>query len=352
MFLEFIVLFILLCFLSFIPTKKNRDINIVFSSVGLLLFLFAAFRDGDYIDSRGVQLSDYDVYISYFNHYQDALVEPTFKWISQIIHSFDGGYIFLFCIYAFLGLYCKFLAISKLSTLVLSSVLVYVSRFFMLHEMTQIRIGVASGLVLLSYIYIYEKNIKKFLFFVLLATMFHVSALLVIPFYYFNCHSINKRLYGFLIPLSYVFYFTGIKVISLLKLLPINFIQAKIDTYLELQEIGDSVASDINVFNWVHIVQCIIAYLLLNKVGEIAKYNSYAYLLIKIYIYALAFYVFFATFPVLAGRGKELFLIVEIIVIPWLTYLFKPRMIAKSIVVAYAIIIMGIVVFYDKIIPI
>ena len=43
MFLEFIVLFILLCFLSFIPTKKNRDINIVFSSVGLLLFLFAAF---------------------------------------------------------------------------------------------------------------------------------------------------------------------------------------------------------------------------------------------------------------------------------------------------------------------
>ena len=97
MFLEFIVLFILLCFLSFIPTKKNRDINIVFSSVGLLLFLFAAFRDGDYIDSRGVQLSDYDVYISYFNHYQDALVEPTFKWISQIIHSFDGGYIFLFC---------------------------------------------------------------------------------------------------------------------------------------------------------------------------------------------------------------------------------------------------------------
>lgn len=62
--------------------------------------------------------------------------------------------------------------------------------------------------------------------------------------------------------------------------------------------------------------------------------------------------MFFATFPVLAGRGKELFLIVEIIVIPWLTYLFKPRMIAKSIVVAYAIIIMGIVVFYDKIIPI
>ena len=303
-----ICFFLLVCIILVTNTWKTSD---VFSFlVGIILFFIAAFRDGSYIDSRGVQLADYEVYISYFNSYNDVIVEPTFVLISWIIHQVNGSVIFLFIIYALIGVAIKMIAIRRMADFVMLSILVYMSRFFILHEMTQIRAGVAAGLILLSYRYIYRKNIVKFLLFIILASLFHISSLIILPFYFLNCKSINRQVYALLIPLGYLFYFTGISIVQIFQLLPIPIIQYKIETYINLQEMGDAVASDINVFNAVHIVQIIIAYLLLWKIDTIAHYTKYAYLFMKIYILALFFYVFCASFPVIAGRGRELMLTV------------------------------------------
>ena len=52
-----------------------------------------------------------------------------------------------------------------------------------------IKQAIAAVIIVYSYKFIFEKNVKKFIIVVLIASMFHISALLFLPFYFIN----NKR---------------------------------------------------------------------------------------------------------------------------------------------------------------
>ena len=137
---------------------NRRTAKVVYIAVGVTLTLLAAFRP------EGAD-HDYTEYVSHFNNYdQIALLEPTFKAIAWFSHTFLGSnYIFLFAVYAVLGVTLKFIAIRELSNFALLSVAIYISQFFILHEMTQIRAGVASSLLLLSIKPLFERNGRRFL---------------------------------------------------------------------------------------------------------------------------------------------------------------------------------------------
>ena len=204
--------------ISYFPPKDGLIKTIVFICLAIVLITIAAFR-GEGVDR------DYSNYVSYFHEQDFLFVEPSFVLISIIIHFIVGPYpIFLFIFFAILGVSLKFIAIKQLTELWFLSLVIYISYFFILQDLTQIRAGVATSFLLLCIKPIKERNWKKFLLFSFLAFSFHYSALLIFPLWFLGGKSGRKWLF-FSIPISYLVYFSGINLITMI---PVPFIQDKI----------------------------------------------------------------------------------------------------------------------------
>src|ERR1035437_4338069 len=253
-------------------------------------------------------------------------IEISFSFIRYLVqHTFDNP-VFLFLIYAFLGVYFKFTSIKQLSQLGLISLAIYVSNFYILHEMTQIRVGVASGLLLLSIKTLYERNWKQFLIICIIASLFHYTALVIAPLYFLNPKKISKRLWIAIIPVAYLIHFLGINFSNLIGLIPIPGIQRLWDIYSSEIDIDQ-----INIFNSVQIMRCLIGMYLLYFTDKIVERNKYFPILMKIYVIGIAVFVLFIDMPVISFRISEIFYIVEIILIPFIFYTFNEKRIGYLI---------------------
>lgn len=339
MILILITIFVLFSIVAFLPTNDNDAYKLLFAFFGILLFFTAAFRgDGDF---------DYSGYV-YMLHRNDSFtVEPTFVLFSYIINEFlDGNSIYLFIFYAILGVSFKMFAIKQLTELWFLSVVIYVSNFFVLHEMTQIRAGVASGLLLMCIKPLYERNLKVFLLLSSLAFLFHFSAIIFFPLWFLGDQPKKKWLF-WAIPLSYGAYFAGINLITEI---PIPGIQEKIIMYQKMRELDPNDVVQTNVFSFVFLAKVVIFYFLLYKYDLVHSHNKYFPILMKIYSLSLVAYLVFTSLPAFSSRINELFGVVDIILIPLLFYIFKPVYFSKAIVVFIGLCLLLIVLFYSKLI--
>jgi hypothetical protein len=338
MLLFYFIFFVLVIF-SLLAKDEKKAVPF-FICAGIILFLLAAFR-------RPGLDRDYLGYIAYYNdvlHHSFARVEPFFILIVHIVDKLFNNNLYLFIIYAFLGISLKFFAINRLTTLPMLSVLIYFSGFFLLFDMTQIRAGVAAGILLLCIEPIKERKLGKFLILVVLASLFHYSALSFIPFYFLRGDSLNIKLYVFLIPVSYIIYYSKVNLFFFTNYIPIQLVQIKMNSYFH----HATVDSSINVFNMVHLSRCILAYLFLWKWKLMSDSNIYIILLIKIYFIALFIFVAFGSVPGFSSRISELLLVVEIILIPYLAVIMKPKYLSVLITVGIAFVFLSFSLFYTK----
>lgn len=315
--------------------EKANYFNILYWFTGFLLIVYTAFRDGDAV-------ADYHEYIRYYENYEDTLVEPTYWFISYLVHNTFDSPIFVFIIYALLGISLKFVAIKQLSKLVFLSVLIYISYFFILHELTQIRAGVASGMLLLCIKPLYERNLRLFLLYAFIATLFHVSAIIIFLFWFLDPFRLNRKLYALLVPIAYIVYFLNV---NLVYIIPIPYIKEKIDIYQALIE-----DQNINVFNWVYLVRCLILYYFLYFFSKLEQCNKYAILLIKLFAISLCSFTLFASMPVLGFRISELIGIVEVILLPFIYYTISPRKISKVLILIIVFVFSYVQIFHGSLI--
>jgi len=120
--------------------------------IGIILILIAGLRPIG-IDRDSVNYVDFLKIIGNHNIvFEDFLQkEPMFWIINKFNYIFFHGNIHIFfLIFAILGISLKLYAIRQLSTNILISLLSYILLFFILFDMTQIRVGVAIGIFLLS----------------------------------------------------------------------------------------------------------------------------------------------------------------------------------------------------------
>lgn len=342
-----ITIYILLIFIILFPPTRKKIENIIYLSLGIVLFFIAAFRNGD-------NVRDYSVYETMYEQISygyNITVEITFFWISKLCYIvFNNQIIFLFIIYALIGVLLKLTAIRQLTSLHLLSLIIYLANFFILHEMTQMRVGIAAGCLLLSIKSIKDRNWKYFLTLSCIGFLFHYSALIILPLWFLSNKSCSKWML-FLIPIAYIVYFTKYNLMELIyPFIPIKNIQSKIEGYQELQIIGDSVWNEINVFNMVFVGKIVIFYFLLLNRKVIQKHNQYFPILMKIFCISLFILPTFATIPVIAFRISELYGIIEIILIPFLVYAFKPPIISKSIILIIATTLLYVSIFYNPLI--
>jgi hypothetical protein len=306
---------------------------------GLLLFLMAALR-GENVDN------DYQGYLQY---YEDVLyegfvnVEPTFIGLANLVKGTLDNPAYLFIAYAALGIGLKLYALNRLTSLQMTTLLIYYSWFFLLWEMTQIRIAVAGAFLLLCIQPIHEKRPREFVAWWLLASLFHYAALIVGPLYFLNGKAMAARTFGLLVPLAALLYLAGIDLIALAGFAPIQLVELKIRSYETYAD------TDIdNIYNYVYLARCALAYVMLLNWRALAQRNAYVVVLLKIYFIALFLHAALSSIPGVASRLSELLLVVEVVLVPMLLYLFRERVAGTIVVASAGLVFLTFSLFHTK----
>ncbi len=281
---------------------------------------------------------DYLTYIAYLKH-DLIILEPTFRIIKRIVNGLGNENI-LFGIYAVLGVGIKLYSFPKLTNLLFLTIIFYLSSYWIYQDLIQIRAGVASALFLLSLPYLINRNAKKYFITIFIAILFHYSAIILIPIWFINGKLNLRYIYIAMIPISMLMYLINIDLIRLLSLIPIEYIQGKIETYSivsnSLSARGVLLASEYNPFITWYILKVFIVEILWFNIKSIRKHNKYAVVLLKNFTISISILWLLSGAPVIATRISEFLSIVQIILVPLLIYSRMPRSLSLTIIYLYS----------------
>lgn len=158
-------------------SKKNR-----FVIMSLILFIFAAFRgtgDGDYY----AYLEHSQYFVSLSDLFVSSPMEIGFRALSLLKNMLrlPDQFIIIFMNVISIGLIYKF--VLKYSPDPVFSMFLFLPLYFQF-DMHAARTAVAIAISAHSINYIIHRNFTKYIFIILLASLFHKSALIMIPMYF------------------------------------------------------------------------------------------------------------------------------------------------------------------------
>lgn len=340
--LIFLVL-IAACALAFIEKWVQKEKYILYFMIGLCLVCLAAFRP------EGMD-NDFDVYFSYITDYNNPqyqlIVEPSFLWISEVFMNTFSNFRSVLFLYALLGVTFKMYAIRKLSPLLFLPLTIYIGNFFILHEFTQIRVGVAVGLIMIATSYLVNGQKKVATALIVSSALFHVSSLTIIPLLFLSTSKITfKRriLWAAIIPIGYALYFMKIRLTSM----PIPFIGEKIELYENLRDAG--FIDEVNVFNILILIKIVIFYYCMYFYDIIIKHVPCFSICLKLMGISIFCFLTLTDLPVLAFRISELYGFAEIILFSSIVYTLKPRWAGALITTTLGIALLCLHSFIDDI---
>ncbi|AYN05207.1 EpsG family protein [Flavobacterium sp. 140616W15] len=209
------------------------------------------------------------------------------------------------------------------------SLIIYFSTDFMIKEMGQIRHGIGMGIIFYAYDCLINEKKKKFLLVVLLATLFHFSAICVLPLYFI--YNLKKSIF---------FYFTSIflllpfvafdikgMIFKLMSLLPIESFSSKAELYS-----GSEFANRIgfsSTFFLLIIMFCILLFLKYRTTYKPQIINVF----VNIYFLGLIYFMVFNSISEFSLRTNVYFRMLDIIILPILIYNFRYRIIGLLLLV-------------------
>lgn len=336
-----IALFLAIAVSSFFLTDNHSQAQYFYFTIGVILLFVVALRgegvDRDYLNYKDEFLSNNEI---------PFILEPSFIFLKWVVRTYLNSNIFIFFLaYAILGIGLKIYAIKQLSKHLLASLLIYLSNSFILHDMTQIRAGVAVGFFLLTIKPLQERNGLKFIIFISLAISFHFSAIILVLAWFLNPNKINIKTYLIAIFASYFLSVYSSNVVSkIFDLMPEGPLQMKLSAYEDDNE------GILNVYNVWQLMRCGLSILFLLKIDFLKSRSEYAILLVKIYVISACSFVILSNNPAFAGRTSDMFAIVDIIIIPCLITLITPKIASKFIVIFIGLSYLILNLFYNKII--
>ena len=346
-------IFILLIALTLFFNEKNFFNPFILISVGILLFILAGFRSEDVSKDYETYVYSFNIVgtpIDYFLKYdQWSFYEPFYYFIPSVLKIIGVPYfeISVFIIFAIIGVFFNLRGIQLLTALVPLSLLQYYSHFFLLHEMTQIRAGVACGIFLCSIYTYYNKYWLQFIFLSLISFMFQFSGILVLLLLLFKRNSFSIKWQLTLIAIAIILVFLKLELIfEYLFKVNIVFIQKMILTLSSMQEDQN----EINVFNVSFILNLAITIFLIFHHKLLFSKNKYSYLLLKIQVFSIFVYCALSPIAVVAFRLYEFLGIVNIVTVPMLIYCFRYRVVGYCAAISYALILFVLNLHFGKLV--
>lgn len=222
-----------------------------------------------------------------------------------------------------------------MSSMPLITLAIYISHYYQLHDLMQIRAAVASALFLFAVYYRVEKNNKYAVLCLLVGTLFHYSALAGFIIFMFSSKPLNKYqeliLYS-IVPLCMMFYFAGFDLGSFI---PDEWGGNRLAVYRQLKDKGieDELAGLIFYKNPIVITNICMYYGCLIYHKFLTDYDKYLPIMIK--IMAFAFFCMLTLeniSSVLASRLNEYFEIVSIFMWTTAIYAFTPQLYGKILI--------------------
>ncbi|MDU4289616.1 EpsG family protein [Mixta calida] len=337
----YILFFGLLAALSFHKYDKK-----IFNIIIFALFIVAAFRADD-VDR------DYKTYVSIYEYIINGAsytIEPTFFLMSWVSNILLGTPSLIFITFALIGLYFKSKFIKDFSPYVFLSLLIYYSNFFFLHEMTQIRIGVASGIGFFALKYLILGNRKKFIYFVMFSCLFHFSMVVLLVALFFDRKKIDAKfslsiLSGLFFCYFLAFYQTN--PVLLLRYIPIPVLQEKLTIYTYQTQQG--MIEQVNIFSVLQLIKILVVIIIFTNAKRFSG-NQPLILLAKLYSLSPICLVFLSAVPAFAIRLSELFSVAEFVLLPMLIKYCQQKRLATTIMITFSAIMLFINLFHNEIV--
>lgn len=309
------ILSIISVFIDFFKFKKTSYfINII---ITIILILIAGLR--------------YDTGLDYWNYvemYDSSLInkfyeihscEPLFGILLQLFSDLDFDYFILFL--AFISITIKIWSINRFSLIPSISILIYVSKFFVVSDMGQIRQGIAMGVLLFTIPYILNRKFFKFTLIIILATLLHSTAILFIFAYFASNLKLKKTTYIAISIFSFIFIFIDTSVIiSKLYFIFPNLLKEKFLFYTQFHIVDKGFYLKTILLKVPVLIGSIIFYDQLKK-------DKLHLLLFKLYFIGFFLSLFFITFYQLSIRGSLYYTHFEILLIPVFIHYLKPQLI-------------------------
>ena len=280
----------------------------------------------------------------YFDSYKPYRFEIGFALLSYICVKLGFSIEGFFFICSALSLTPKVLAISRYSLTPLSTLAWYVSWYYVLFEMNAIRAGIATAVLIMGLRHILSGKILRFIPFIVVGSLFHVSALAGILLFIYQWIRMNSRLIILIVSASMILSFAQI----VLVLDPLGELNTKIREYLLLLHQGKAY-STINVFNVITLAHmAILGALLLLYSKSYRKWSNIAQLGLWSMGLSLSIYFSLASFPVVAGRLSQLIGMFQIFLTATLLRGFTPKFIPRAVFLLLIISQFYAVVFYSR----
>jgi transmembrane protein EpsG len=212
---------------------KDRENRIALLGSFILIFLFLAFR----YDYGNDYMSYYNIYsdikkiknvdfLNYYPFYGNNTLEPGWVILNWLFEPFDY-YVFV----AFLSLFHVYAYYRFIKYFVppqyywLSLLLYFINPVFMLLQLSAMRQGVAIGIFIISLEYLAKRDVLKYIILILIAYLFHNSALILVPLVIIALY--NQKFKKPLIFIILFFYLFGVVFGSLFT----SQIQYVVNTY-------------------------------------------------------------------------------------------------------------------------
>ena len=327
----FLLLFIIIVSLIFLEEYLGDYNKYAYWGLCIILILFCAFRTiGVDPDSE-----NYETIFKSNENNPKLLVEFSYFFLSGIIKSFSDDVHYLFLIYAIMGITIKFYALRQLSPLYFLPLVIYFGNYFILHDFIQIRAGVASAMLLLAIKPLSEGNKKRAIVYFLIANVFHYSSLVFYPILFFSNNLSKTWKYALIVivPVGAILFLLRLDFLSVL---PIPYVQDKIDIYKALTERGYFQELTLkNVSIWIQYAVILYALYFYDTILEKCPMLP---LLLKITAYSMACYFALSSVTVIAGRLHELLGIVELALFPCVCYTIWPQHYGKIAVCFIAVV--------------
>lgn len=313
---------------SFLEDEKEKTRVVTFFSCVLFLTLLAGFRpigiDKDSLQYYGYYLGDTHEFVEY-----SFIV---IRNISEFLFSDVRG---VFLLYAILAIPLKCYVFTKLSTDYFLLLAVYISNFYVLHDLTQIRVGVAVACVITGFYFLINKKRWYCLLLILIATLFHYSAFIALIFFLFRNNELKVWHRYILAAIPFLTLSCGILNIDIISLLPIEYLQERLEVYERLRDKGVAGDEQLNLLNAAIVLKLMVFYFLLWKYDIVKEKCKYLTLLLK--IFALSYFCLgiFSFMAVLASRVSEFYCFVEILMVPLIIHAFEPKWVGRLLIFIY-----------------
>ena len=186
--------------------KTSFAFNIFFGLSFFILFFTLGFRNFSGIDDANYlqifnEVSQYGWIVAFntFNH-----IEPGYLLLNALISFFTHNYLYMQLLTSFIPLALFYHAFKKYKSVIslpMAIFLLSTTIYFQMISVALVRIFIAVSIVFNAYYYIPQKNIKKYTCLILIASMFHYSAIFMLVLMYFaiNKDNLTKKAKNFFI---------------------------------------------------------------------------------------------------------------------------------------------------------